>query len=116
MTRPRVSVMIPAFQSESRIGRTLARLRQQTFADFEVVVVNDGSTDRTSQRRAQAMAEDARVRLVEQPNGASPRRETAAIEHARARSWHSSTTTISGIARSSSCRSRAWTPCLARRS
>jgi glycosyltransferase involved in cell wall biosynthesis len=66
---PRVSVVIPAFQSEARIGRTLARLRQQTFSDFEVVVVNDGSTDDTSRMVAQVMTQDARVRLVEQPNG-----------------------------------------------
>jgi glycosyltransferase involved in cell wall biosynthesis len=63
-----VSVVIPAYQSGSRIGRTLAQLRKQTFSDFEVVVVNDGSTDDTARRVRQAMAGDSRVRLVEQPN------------------------------------------------
>ena len=66
--RPRVSVVIPAFQSEARIGRTLARLKQQTFTDFEVVVVNDGSTDATARVIQQAIAHDARIRVIEQSN------------------------------------------------
>ena len=67
--RPRVSVVIPAFQSAGRIGRTLARLREQTFGDFEVIVVNDGSTDATSRIVGQAMVDDPRIRLIEQSNG-----------------------------------------------
>jgi glycosyltransferase involved in cell wall biosynthesis len=80
---PRVSVVIPAFQSETRIGRTLARLREQTFTDFEVVVVNDGSTDQTSRVVAEAMAVDARVRLVEQPNGGIAAARNRAIAESR---------------------------------
>lgn len=80
---PRVSVVIPAFQSEARIGRTLARLRQQTFSDVEVIVVNDGSTDDTSRVVAQAVAVDARVRLVEQPNGGIAAARNRAIAESR---------------------------------
>ena len=60
---PRVSVVIPVYQGQQRIGRTLARLREQTFRDFEVVVVNDGSTDDTSSVVRHAAADDARIRL-----------------------------------------------------
>lgn len=66
--RPRVSVVIPAFQSAGRIGRTLAQLQRQTFTDFEVIVVNDGSTDATSDVVRQATIRDPRIRLIEQPN------------------------------------------------
>ncbi len=69
MPRPRVSVVIPAFQSADRIGRTLVWLQRQTLTDFEVIVVNDGSTDDTSAVVRRIMAGDSRVRLVEQPNG-----------------------------------------------
>src|SRR5688500_20303588 len=67
--RPRVSVVVPTFQSATRIGATLARLRAQTCTDFEVIVVNDGSTDETSAAVHCAMANDSRIRLVEQSNG-----------------------------------------------
>jgi glycosyltransferase involved in cell wall biosynthesis len=76
-------VVIPAFQSETRIGHTLARLRQQTFADFEVVVVNDGSIDRTSAIVRQAASADARVRLVEQANAGVAAARNRGIEAAR---------------------------------
>ena len=66
--RPRVSVVVPAFQAEDRIGRCLARLGEQTFRDFEVVVVNDGSTDGTSDVVRQLASTDPRIRLVEQAN------------------------------------------------
>jgi glycosyltransferase involved in cell wall biosynthesis len=64
--QPRVTVVVPAFQSEARISSTLHRLQRQTFADFEVIVVNDGSTDRTSAAVRHAMEADPRIRLIEQ--------------------------------------------------
>lgn len=81
--RPRVSVVIPAFQSATRIGRTLARLKQQTFADFEVVVVNDGSTDGTASVIERAMADDPRIRVVEQSNQGLARARNRGVEASR---------------------------------
>lgn len=80
---PRVSVVIPVYQGESRIGRTLAQLREQTFTDFEVVVVNDGSTDATSHVVRHAARDDARIRVVEQDNGGIAAARNCGIEAAR---------------------------------
>jgi glycosyltransferase involved in cell wall biosynthesis len=80
---PRVSVVIPAFQSETRIGRTLARLRQQTFTDFEVVVVNDGSTDGTARAVEAAKTEDARVRVIDQSNSGLAAARNRGVEASR---------------------------------
>jgi glycosyltransferase involved in cell wall biosynthesis len=63
--RPRVSIIVPAFQSEGRIGSTLHRLRRQSYTDFEAIVVNDGSTDDTSAVVRDAVEADSRIRLVE---------------------------------------------------
>jgi glycosyltransferase involved in cell wall biosynthesis len=82
-TSPRVSVVIPAFQAEGRIDRTLTRLAEQTFRDFEVVVVNDGSTDGTSISVRRASEADGRIRLVEQANAGIAAARNRGIEAAR---------------------------------
>ncbi|MBE9004022.1 glycosyltransferase [Fortiea sp. LEGE XX443] len=44
---PRISVIIPAYNSENTIKATIDSVLNQTFADFELIVINDGSTDST---------------------------------------------------------------------
>jgi glycosyltransferase involved in cell wall biosynthesis len=63
---PLVSVVIPLYQTERYIAQTLASVCAQTFTDFEVIVVDDGSSD-----NGPAIARgtgDARVRVVTQAN------------------------------------------------
>jgi glycosyltransferase involved in cell wall biosynthesis len=75
---------MPVYQGASRVARTLARLRAQTLTDLEVVVVNDGSTDDTTEVVRRAMRDDARIRLVEQPNAGIAAARNRGIECARA--------------------------------
>jgi glycosyltransferase involved in cell wall biosynthesis len=44
---PIISVIIPAYNAERTILETIKSVQNQTFSDFEIVVINDGSTDRT---------------------------------------------------------------------
>ena len=46
---PIISVIIPAYNAERTILETIASVQQQTFSDFELIVINDGSTDQTSE-------------------------------------------------------------------
>jgi protein involved in polysaccharide export with SLBB domain/GT2 family glycosyltransferase len=66
-TEPLFSVVIPAFNVEAYIGDCLDSVLRQTEADFEVIVVDDGSTDSTA-TIVQGYA-DPRVRLVQRLNG-----------------------------------------------
>ena len=44
---PLISVIVPAYNAQSTIGETVESILNQTFTDFELIVVNDGSTDNT---------------------------------------------------------------------
>jgi GT2 family glycosyltransferase len=63
---PRVSIIIPLYNKERWIKRALDSVRAQTFADFETIIVDDGSTDRGPDLAARYG--DSRFRLIRQPN------------------------------------------------
>lgn len=63
---PTVSVIVPAYNAMTYLPETIANLLEQTYTDFEVVVVNDGSTDNIEEWVTQIS--DSRVRLVSQEN------------------------------------------------
>ena len=63
---PVISVVVAAFNAAETLGETLHSLRQQTWSDFEIVVVDDGSSDGT---RALLEAQGDHVRTFRQENG-----------------------------------------------
>lgn len=64
MVAPRLAVLLPAYQAEPFLERALASVLAQDYDRFEVVVVDDGSTDRTAALIHRAGASDARVRCI----------------------------------------------------
>ncbi len=64
-----VSVIIPAWNEETVIVASVTRVLASTDARIEVIVADDGSTDATSARVAQAFGDDPRVRLLTLVNG-----------------------------------------------
>jgi teichuronic acid biosynthesis glycosyltransferase TuaG len=47
MDSPLISVIIPVYNGEQTIAETIASLLQQTYSNWELIVINDGSSDRT---------------------------------------------------------------------
>jgi glycosyltransferase involved in cell wall biosynthesis len=47
MNSPAISVILPAYNCEKYIGKAIQSVLQQTFTDFELIIINDGSTDKT---------------------------------------------------------------------
>ncbi|WP_218092952.1 glycosyltransferase [Paenibacillus solanacearum] len=71
---PMFSVIIPTYNRDQYIGRAIESVLKQTYKDFEVIVVDDGSTDNTAKV---VQSYDARVRYVYQKNsGPSEARNT----------------------------------------
>jgi glycosyltransferase involved in cell wall biosynthesis len=82
---PTVSVIIPAYNAAAHIGRTLESLRAQTWADFEAIIVDDGSKDDTAEVVCAMVKRDARFRLIQQSNGGVAAARNRAIAEARGR-------------------------------
>ena len=66
---PAVSVIMPAYNVAPYLGAAIDSVLSQTFTDFEVLVVDDGSTDATFAIARTYAGQDRRIRLVRQPNG-----------------------------------------------
>lgn len=74
-----ISIVIPLYNKEKQIENTLQSVFNQTFQDFEIIVVNDGSTDKSVDIVKQFT--DSRIRLIEQKNqGVSVARNTGIKE------------------------------------
>lgn len=65
---PLFSVIIPAYNAERYLDECLNSVRSQTFRDFELVVVDDGSTDSTADILGRFALEQASVKLMHQLN------------------------------------------------
>ena len=67
MSSPCVSVIIPTYKHQDFVLATLDSVFAQTFTDYEVIVINDGSPDDTAEVLL-PLAEAGRIRYIEQKN------------------------------------------------
>ena len=78
-----ISIIIPVYNCEKYIDKCLQSLREQTFKDFEVICVNDGSTDSSEKKVEAFVSKDFRFRLINQENGGASRARNVGVEHAK---------------------------------
>ncbi len=64
----KVSVIVPVFNVENFIEKTLASICNQTFSDLEIIVIDDGSKDRSGKICDQYAKKDSRIRVFHQKN------------------------------------------------
>ena len=62
---PKVSVVMSCFNEEHHVGRAIQSILNQTFTDFEFIILNDGSTDRTLEVIQSFLDRDDRIKLHE---------------------------------------------------
>src|SRR6185312_4087682 len=78
---PRIALLVAAYNEEAAIADTLDyALRTDYAGEFELVVADDGSTDRTREIVARYAARDPRVRLVAAEHGGKARTLNVALE------------------------------------
>lgn len=81
---PAISVLLPVRNALPYLHSSLASLWRQTFDDFEVIAVNDGSTDGSAEALERARAREPRLIVFHTPAQSLPAALNKALEHARA--------------------------------
>ena len=81
--QPQVSVIMPAYNVDRYVQRAVTSLQNQTLSDFELLVVDDGSSDRTGQILDALAERDIRITVIHQANAGAPAARNAALDRAR---------------------------------
>lgn len=82
---PLVSIITPAFNRAHLIAETIDSVLRQDFGDWELIVVDDGSTDHTAEVVAEYARREPRIRLIRQDNGGLCRARNHGVAQARGR-------------------------------
>jgi glycosyltransferase involved in cell wall biosynthesis len=82
---PTVSVVVPLYNTERYICEALNSVLAQTYTDWEVIVVDDGSDDQGPEIAKRYAAQDPRIRLVQQKNRGLAGARNTGIRHAKGR-------------------------------
>ena len=68
LDKPKVSVIVPFYNAERYLKQCLDSLQKQTYSNFEVLLINDGSIDQSYQIAAEYVKIDERFSLITQSN------------------------------------------------
>ena len=80
---PTVSIIIPVYNKEKYIGNTLDSVLAQKYADYEVVIVNDGSTDKSMDIIEKYQQMDSRISVISIPNGGVSNARNTGLKNAK---------------------------------
>lgn len=82
-SHPKVSIIIPAYNVEDFVRRCVESVLRQTLEDFELLVVDDGSTDTTGALLDSMAERDIRIQVFHKENGGAPAARNFALDRAR---------------------------------
>lgn len=80
---PKISVIVPVYNTARYLARCLDSIAAQTFPDWECICVDDGSTDESGAMLDAYARRDARFRVIHQENGGVSRARNAGLDAAR---------------------------------
>ena len=78
-----VSIIVPVYNVENTLERCVRSLMAQTLRSIEIILVNDGSPDRSPEICRQLASEDGRIRVIDKPNGGISSARNAGLDAAR---------------------------------
>lgn len=80
-----VSIITPLYNGERFVAQTIESVLAQTYTDWEMIIINDGSTDHSTEIVEKYVAQDSRIQLYSQPNGGSASARNNGIRRAQGR-------------------------------
>lgn len=80
---PLVSVCLPVYNSEAYVAEAVESILQQTFSDFECIIIDDGSSDRSLEILRPYAAQDSRITIISQENRGQPATRNRMLHMAR---------------------------------
>lgn len=80
---PLISIITPAYNAEKYLAETIESVLQQTYSNWELLIVDDGSTDKTAHIIQEFLKQDNRIQYHYQPNGRQGKARNLAIKHAK---------------------------------
>lgn len=82
MSRPKISVIVPVYKAEAYLCRCVDSILSQTFEDFELLLIDDGSPDRSGEICDEYAKRDCRVRVFHKENGGVSSARQCGLDHA----------------------------------
>lgn len=79
---PKISVIVPVYKAEKYLHKCVDSILAQTFTDFEVLLVDDGSPDRSGEICDEYAARDSRVKVFHKENGGVSSARQCGMDHA----------------------------------
>ena len=80
-----VSIIVPVYNSEKYLEKCIESLLTQSFKNFELILVNDGSTDNSPQMCDFFANKDSRVRVIHKQNGGVSETRNIGLRHSTGR-------------------------------
>ncbi|HYR76632.1 MAG TPA: glycosyltransferase [Pyrinomonadaceae bacterium] len=82
---PEISVIIPCYNQAEYLTESVQSVLQQTFTDWECIIINDGSTDQTQSLALSFAGSDSRIRCISQPNRGLAAARNRGLDEAKGR-------------------------------
>ena len=78
----KISIIVPVYNVENYLERCVESILKQTYTNFELLLINDGSTDQSGDLCDQLALRDQRIRVIHKENGGLSAARNTGIDHA----------------------------------
>lgn len=78
-----ISIIVPIYNVEAYIDRCVESLVKQTYSNIEIILVDDGSTDRSVEKCEKWLKQDSRIKIVQRSNGGAAAARNTGLEQAQ---------------------------------